>query len=115
MGLSNFVNYVKSLDVNQLLECQAIIKDVIVSKSNNFTNLHISKDSSIREQRNINDYVDHTEKFVQSYDRENILSESGLLNWVLIHLQGRLQILFFLSMMSLMCGILLMVLLLTIP
>ena len=71
--MSDFVSYLKSLDVGQLTQYQALIKDLIVSKSANLSNPHIRSQNvnSFSDKReDINNYVDYFGDFVQGCEKQ---------------------------------------------
>ena len=76
MGMSDFVNFLKSLDIDQLTQCQSLIKDIIVSKSPNLSNPHVrSQNSFTGKCEDINEYVDYIDDFVQECDKDGMLEE----------------------------------------
>ena len=76
MGMPEFVSFLNTLDIDQLKQCHALIKDVIANKSPNLSNIHsASQNSTAGARDNINDYVECYGNFVQKCDRKNLLEE----------------------------------------
>ena len=69
----DFTDYINTLNTDQLRVCQALIRDTILSKSNNKSK--VSAGFSPIETVNINDFVQHPVNFVPGCDRGKLLDE----------------------------------------
>ena len=69
----NFIEYVNSLDIDQLKECRNYVSEIIATKSNRRTPDKSISGSSVVE--NVKDYVTYSENFINQQDKKLIEDE----------------------------------------
>ena len=73
---SNFIDYINSLEVNQLRECHTLISNVILDKlsfNNSKKSFNVSKDNL--KPKNVNDFVVYNDGFINNDEKQNLSKE----------------------------------------
>ena len=71
----NFIEYVNSLDIDQLKECQNYVNEVFATKSNRRTSYKSVSGLSDVGNINVKDYVEYCPDFVEVVDKKPIMNE----------------------------------------